>query len=508
MQVNGCLLVNNKNHMEIKMPNNSLPKISTFLAIAGLSLLPQHVLADSYSAQAKKKSTAICPPDGWTEGLGVYMKAATKMPSAFQKNADDCDFNEWSWEAFIWATAKIDGIPRFMGLKTPSDLTAAKKGDGLLRLSSRSAPNHSTGFTEGAGAIVEADGSMLVGPNGYPVYASIHMNDSYFNTAKKNLIKDGGYTKNAGKDYFDVGAGVIKATWFRYDVSKGAPDGAYTTKAEVPVLQRVSSYSSGSQVVSSGEFEVVDVALVGVHVVGYVQHHPEFLWGTFEHKLNAPMLTDNTFQPKSSDKDSSTKYTFYKANTPYSEVLIANQPEKSSDPALLTFDDQTGKFSPVTQIVQMNKTGGDNRVHGPKNIQQINIGAQGYIAQPHIFEPAHFKQFSNYNLIGTLWMNPDTYVRSTTNWQDLDEANGQGAVNLANSTAETFMQQASNKVSGQSWGNCFECHNPKSFTYGDKGAKALAPRRIGISHIVSEGTTYAVPNMMPVIPLPLAVEKK
>jgi len=342
---------------------------------------------------------------------------------------------------------------------------------------------------------------MLVGPNGYPVYASIHMNDSYFKTAKKNLIINGGYSKNAGKNYFNVGAGVIKATWFRYDSSYPAPVGAYTIEAEVPVLTRVNQNFGGSYVAvktgpdGKGVFEKAMVALVGVHVVGYVEHHPEFLWATFEHKLNAPMIEDNTFTPSGSNANN---FTFYAKNTSYADVLIANQPETSNDPALLSFDDITGKFSPVTQVVQMNKTGGDNRVNGPSNIAAINRSSQNYLSTAHFDEPKHFKEFIHYNLIGTTWMTPDTYVRSTQNWQEFGQADAQGAVNLANSTAETFMQISHNTVPKSTLGNCFECHNPKSFTYGDKGVPPLPARRIGISHIVSEGSKYSVPNIMPV----------
>lgn len=478
--------------------------VSTLIFAASLA-----VSSGLSHAKDSSGSAEICPPNGWSEGLAVYMDADATMPTAFSATADDCEFNMWSWESFVWATAKVNGIPRFMNMKTPGQLFAKKKAKkkSLLRLSSRSAPAHGNGFTEGAGAFVEADGSMLVGPNGYPVYASVHMNDSYFNTVKNNLIKDGGYTKNAGKDYFDVGAAVIKATWYRLEDGESAPAGSYTTQAEVPVLKRQVSggFGSAESVVSSGKFETVTVALVGVHVVGYVQHHPEFLWGTFEHNMNAPMIKDNTFTTSGSDSNG---YTFYKANTSYSEVLVPNQPETSKDPALLTFDDTTGKFSPITQVVQMNKTGGDNRTNGPANIASINQSAQTYVAGDNFEEPKHFKEFANYNLIGTLWMKPDTYVSTNANWQNLDQSDAQGAVNLANSTAETFMQQPLNTVKPENWGNCFECHNAKSFTYGDKGAPALPARRIAVSHIVSEGTAYAVPNMMPVKKASVTPSKK
>lgn len=448
-----------------------------------------------------KTSQNPCPTFGWSEGLGVYMKAETPMPTAFSANADDCEFNQWSWEAFIWATAKIEGRPRFMSFATPASLGPKARphsNASLLRLSSRATTGHGGSEpTEGAGAIVEADGSVLVGLNGYPVYASVHMNPSYYKTAKNNMIWDDGYKNNANKDYFEVGAGIIKATWYRLGEGEQAPAGSYTTQAEVPVLSRkvLGGFGSPELVVTTGQFETVTVALVGVHVVGYVEHHPEFLWATFEHNKNAPMLADNSFTP-SSDKSDPNNYTFYTAGTPFSEVLQPTQPATPQSPALVAFNDAKGTFTPVTQVVQMNRTGGDNQPNGPQNIDAINTQAQGFVASNIKGEPDHFSQFAHYNLIGTVWMKPDTYVRSTPNWQDLNQANAVGAVDLANSTAETFVQNADNSVPPKQWGNCFACHNPTSYTFQHKGDQ---PKRlIGISHVLSEGTPFAVPNHIPV----------
>ena len=103
---------------------------------------------------------------------------------------------------------------------------------------------HSTARLDSAkapGAIVEADGNMLVAQNGYPVYASVHMNKSYFDTARKNLIATGGYQNQPASSYFDVGAAVFKATWLRLDPGQPPPAGAYTTQAQVPVLETKSS---------------------------------------------------------------------------------------------------------------------------------------------------------------------------------------------------------------------------------------------------------------------------
>ena len=86
-----------------------------------------------------------------------------------------------------------------------------------------------------------------------------------------------------------------------------------------------------------GKFVTVTVALFGLHVVGQTVNHPEFLWGTFEHKMNSPATPDNTFTPSPTLKDPK-NYTLYKANTPFSQV---NNP---STPPALRLDDASQKL--------------------------------------------------------------------------------------------------------------------------------------------------------------------
>jgi hypothetical protein len=323
------------------------------------------------------------------------------------------------------------------------------------------------------------------------------MNDSYFNTAKANMIADGGYEKNAASDdYFDVGAAVFKATWLRLKDGESAPDGAYTTRALVPMLKSVCDDGGCNVVVDEDAAPVeVTVALVGLHVVGYVENHPEFLWATFEHDLNAPRFPDGTFEysDKSIDKD----FTFYKKGTPLNEenVLVPNQPNSSSDPALLTFDEATQTFSPITQVVQMNETGGDNQPNGPANVKAVNDASH-----THLAKPAAGLDYARYLLIGTVWQTANTYVYNeadrkagTGAYSNNLNATAVGAIALANSTAETFMQSPGK---GDTL-NCFACHNAQSYNFGPNKGK-LPVRRIAISHALASTAPFNVPNQIAV----------
>src|SRR4051794_30519495 len=353
-----------------------------------------------------------CPTLGWSEGLSKYLRPDFPFPTSDTNlmPTPDCNFHQWSWEAFVWATALIKDpttgatVPRFMTLPTPADLlnTAENAGEPRLRLLTLAARSShfrsSPAFTEGAGAIVEADGHMLVSQKGYPVYASVHMNKSYCDTARKNLIVTGGAQNRPADSYFDVGAAVFKATWLRLDRGQQPPAGAFTTQAQVPLLETKLTPGLVTIQPVAGKFVQVTVALVGLHVVGQTDNPPEFLWGTFEHKLNSPATADNTFAPSPTTSDPNS-YTFYKAGTAYSQV---NNP---AVPPGLTLDDATQKLSPVTNVVLENQTGGENQADGVGNIFILNAEAQNAVGG----FPAPQSNFANYNLVGTVWMLPNSY---------------------------------------------------------------------------------------------------
>lgn len=438
----------------------------------------------SVNGPAKAAPDPGCPSFGWSEGLVAYLSPTAAFPTDDTKNLNtpDCIFHQWSWEAFVWATALINGpggkMPRFMTLPTPAQFfSPANVGPPMLRLAARShALRGQAGFSEGAGAIVEADGNMMVSQNGYPVYASVHMNPSYFNTARQNLIINGGYQNGDPNRYFSVGAAVFKATWLRLDPGQQAPAGAYVTQAQVPVL--MTGVQPGQITITPvpNKFVTTAVALVGLHVVGYTVNHPEFLWGTFEHQLNSPATPDNTFNPSASISDPK-NYTFYKAGTPYNQVNNATTPPQ------LQLDEKTQKLSPVTNAVLENATGGENHPNGADNIKAVNSQAKGSVGN---FPPPQ-NQFGSYNLIGTVWMQPNSY-----NLQS-DQNSATGSISLANVTAETFFQTPKNSPASAVT-NCFTCHNPTAYNFQTPPPAKLASRLIALSHVLSYGTAYAVPN--------------
>jgi hypothetical protein len=110
-----------------------LRRVVFCLALGGTALLA----ACNATGETEVASTGSCPEGfGWAEGLPGHFAPDAPFPTKFSADADDCLFQQWSWEAFAWATAMIDGQPRFMSLKTMDDLDpeGAAAPAGVLRL--------------------------------------------------------------------------------------------------------------------------------------------------------------------------------------------------------------------------------------------------------------------------------------------------------------------------------------------------------------------------------------
>jgi len=477
----------------------------------GAALLAAAVPATAVAAPAAD-SAALCPRLGWSEFLPSFLKPKAAFPTEDTPiGAVDCQFHQWSWEAFVWATAlDARGAPRFLGLPTIGDLSAGRSAAGprTLTLATRGLHGHN-GAIEGTGAIVEADGNMLVAANGYPVYASVHMNDSYFATVRRNRVATGDYQRNPDSDYFDVGAAVFKATWLRLEPGPALPDGAFVTKAQVPVLTTFLTADNTLYATPDGTTVTVDVALVGLHVVGQTVNHPEFLWATFEHKDNSPRFRDGSFDPTSTASDPRS-YTLYRGGTPFDQTNQPSTQTTASSTAsplsapsttitttlaatpTFTFDPETQKFSPASNAVLANRTGGETfSPDGPANIDKINTAAHTLLNQ----QPPAQRRFANYDLIGTVWMQPGAFGLTS------NQSNAVGSVNLANVTAETFVQNFTGTTTPSTVGNCFSCHN--ATTFQDVAPMPnLKARRIAISHVTAAGSLYAVPNLLSVNPPP------
>ena len=228
------------------------------------------------------------------------------------------------------------------------------------------------------------------------------------------------------------------------------PTDAYTTTATIDLLQ---SDGKGGLQPSGKTQDNVRVALVGVHVVGTIQGHSEFAWGTFEQVNNSPDLPPN-MAPTSSDPVSQQSFTFYKGGTP------ANQ--SNQQPPTMTIDPKTQVISPITNVFRQFAYGGATPAYRVTNIQQSNTNfSAGIKEHSSRIDPS----FAGYKLIGTVWIMANTLKPGDGNLdQELI-----GSIDLANSTLETFVQGGGT--------SCFSCHNTSA-------GPGYPGKDINISHII------------------------
>jgi hypothetical protein len=188
--------------------------------------------------------------------------------------------------------------------------------------------------------------------------------------------------------------------------------------------------------------KTTQLGMVGFHLVQATPNHPEFVWATFEHKVNAPdcsspdTTTGWSFASKvctASLKDNPTKCDF-------------NQPTK-----------QTKLTGPATEICRKYPDGssvGDLKYdENTQSINTLNANVQPYLTD-------NFKVLSNYFNVGALWVSDikqGSYITPTDGRSVSKVGNQRGSLRLANTVAETEYQSVDLNANFVS--NCFGCHN-------------------------------------------------
>jgi hypothetical protein len=430
----------------------------------------------------------MCPRLGWAEGLVSYTAyPAPPFPTddTANLNAIDCVFHQWAWEAFVWATAiGPDGRARFTTLSNGEEVgkkPAAAKGPKPLNLKPRDLKPAGARQNKSGDDPAQAGGGVLVDQDGQIIWYSTHMNDIYFNFLQQN----GGanYAQASATLTWPVGAAVFKAAW---KVVNGTPPaGFYTEKTTVPLLVNKKDKNGkqiGIGIDPSGKTRPVTVALVGLHVVGVTQNHPEFVWGTFEQIQNVPDLPPGMAY-NSTAPVSKQGFTFYAANTPANACNVKTTP--TVDPAKQT-------VTPITNVFRQFATGGAD---APRtfDINNVNTAAQGEMVNMGKGKKPQPKEtvWANYKLIGTLWLEANTLQPNVSQL----EKQGVASIDLANATLETYFQGPQNNFNGNPMANCFMCHNTGPSFSGS--SKTYPGKNINLSHALLDSIPSATPTPTP-----------
>ena len=400
-------------------------------------------------------------PKSWiTEGI--------PDPGILAKNSkfdSFCDFHTWSWNAFLWSMEETGGVLRFETFPTQEETIAGSFSEGgenkvpVLKLRPGKA-DHPIDSIAQAGTQ-----GLLVAQNNRAVYYSQYVNPQmYHQIIKDNWNTAEGLANEAPSALFEIGNIEYKAAWAVVGDGFEVP-GAYTRTAQIPLLETVEVNGVPTITVPADPtYTSAEVALIGFHVVGWVNEHSEAIWATFSPAGIAPVVPqDGSVKP--SDPVSDTGTAFYAADTPLSDCNQTQVPVQ-------TLDESTQKLGLTTQVCQIYaqgtlKTDPQGNVVA---IRQINASAASVLPDGN---PA-----KAYEEIGAVWSKSDTSMPDKLNSTFQDAL--VGSTVLSNPVIETFTQ------TDVAQDNCFACHNSLQYQPNDPKIPPLHASMLNLSHFLMQ----------------------
>ena len=309
----------------------------------------------------------------------------------------------------------------------------------------------------------QADGGdVLMSQNNSLVYYSISVNQlyAYFLTGMKN-----GYLEEAivsgividkflpsmafgkilqlasthGKtiEFPEAAAIEIKCSWVE---AASLPDANkyIKMKAIIPTYDK----TNASQWVPNGQ-KTVELAMVGMHIVGSVTWWTDMFWATFEHIDNAPNAA----------------YNYSKSVAGSATGMAITVPQNTSGQWTFCADGSAGPFNVARMHAEGNKiVANPGSTIGPSNIIRWKPwGTSGTDASTNT------DLITLNNTVREMLIDGDVrknYIQIGTTWKEKINGNMQekGSTRLANSTMETFMQGTNNSITTGT--TCFSCHGP------------------------------------------------
>ncbi len=405
----------------------------------------------------------LAPASWFTMNNGNHVTPAPNEgpTSPFANNATvtNCDFHQWSWQKFLWLTTETNGVPFFLeNLKQVSPTGQVLPRPNGVVLTDTAQASH-------AGDILKTPSFSTGTPPETTVYYAIFSNDLLLDT----MIKYAPIAKNNPNDVtdvtFPVGALEVKTSWIAVS---GLAD-------------------SSNYFITNGEINGTParVALLGMHVVGVVENHPEFVWATFEHTDLAPQYSwANSTTTTDAPVTSTTDYPFFAAGSTATVANISSQNGIFTNVfSLYPFGTPVQMVAADNGFVQEYMVTSQDGAENYNNISQINASVKSQLTDI----------WQNYYYNGSIWINTEGYVGADAqaallNSLSYNLSNSEpgkltrGSVSAYNITMETYVQagfgpSSIHGVTVDNLANCFSCHN----TYGTGASQSP----LNFSHVYS-----------------------
>lgn len=521
----GCSDMSEAPSPKTSLLGTSAPEAHSFVQNA-------HLPSDAYDRCTVSEDTVASWFGGEITANGWVNPADSTAPD-FGKEDRRCNFYIWGAQMFLWLTSETGAEDKHVMSQSPVfyDISISEASIGQRSF----VADNGTMILE-AGAKTDtiefgeaSDSDVLITQDGSVVYFALHANDVFalYTTAiNENLFGDisslpNGTYPNAFPatseeldnlndvlsdslyaNYLPIPqpealAMELKTAWVDASGWSAEKLSQYVyTEAKVPLFD--SSKPNGPWPIT-GTAEK-PLALVGMHVVGTVDGHPEMIWATFEHVNNSPANaytynTNNDPTPGTNVQpyDSSTNDwallprghalpTSINANSQVVPCVVGEEPtpaqveQYAADPFFLTIvqcdDNASGEKGDITN--QIARKASVTTPIEPTDVARIEAWGGGTVA-------------NNTNLISLnksvlTWMKPGdhrgNYIQTGSIWTSdgsiptggskTDNPELVGSLKLANTTMETYDQIV--PAGGYDPINCFGCHGAPA----DKPASSIS----------------------------------
>jgi hypothetical protein len=373
----------------------------------------------------------------------------------------DCSAYQWSWQTFLFVTSRSTSkaAPAFLSYDTMESVFGqqkianfARSKNNLLKLAPR-VPEVPDPLL-GEGILQAGLRGILVDQNNNPVYYSVYMDKTFSDFVRKNELNQCEKLEAAKESLmFEKGSLELKASWQIVDDPSKFSD-FITVDAQVPTLKKVVEGGKESIVIDADAPRDVKVALLGLHVVGVIENHPEFIWASFEKKGLAPFSTGNPpIDPET--VINTNDFVLYKGGT---KARDANPNPQSM---IYVLDETNQKIVPVTSIYRLFPFSNATAAEPDGGVVSINGSAT------KLFDAkAKGDVRKNYELVGAVWLKNGAKDFALNDIFDDERAAGER--HMSNMSMESFTQSAAP--------SCFSCHR----TTSGSGLKA---KLINVSHL-------------------------
>jgi hypothetical protein len=423
--------------------------------------------------------------DSWFVDTNVTLNGEVLSANSVDfKNGTNIDFYEWSEQMFLWITSPKDST---IVLETPEFYTVSPPDS----LGKRNLiPHHSTKTLSASVNIIKLDSeqgqagddAVLMSKDSSLVYYISFVNDVYaqflkagkqdsikypnkkFPTTHTELDAIKAFAKSNEQTLKSPNtlAMELKTSWVDLATIPTVNKTDYiTVEAHVPIYDK----KIDTIWTPIGDTETKTLALIGIHVVGSVQGHPEMIWATFEHQHNTPNLgykyLDTNKLTKTRAADTGDNWLLNNKSTD-TVFNISNMTYAKTDNAI---EAVAGKIISASNTKRINAFGvaydnddapnNENNSTAASNSQIIAIN--NTVRDQLITGDVR----KNYIFIGATWTQKGSVPTGKSYSVERKQTSpgvAVGSSQLANSTMETYFQYGAKKFNTTN-ASCFACHS-------------------------------------------------